>query len=467
MKENVGMRFEAYGWHVQRLDNGNDYQQIITAIFAAQKDNRPSLIIAPTVIGFGCPQKEGKPSAHGEPLGAENIKALKQNFRLPEDEFYVSSDVYTHIKEVMERCVKKETDWNRLLECYQSAYPELYEEWNLWFSSALPEDLLSDDALFEFHASMATRNTSYEMIQRLSARIPNLVGGSADLAPSNKSYIKGGGDYSAQNRLGRNLHFGVREHAMAAIANGLALHGGLRVFCATFFVFSDYMKNAVRMSAIMQLPVVYILTHDSIGVGEDGPTHQPVEQLTGLRAIPGLHVFRPADGRETAAAWISALLSGVPTCLALTRQDLPQYANSGRHALQGAYTLSDSRTAHPDVLLLGSGSEVEPLMEAQRLLAIEQIDARVISVPCMEVFNQQSDAYKELLLPGHIRARVAMEAGSSMPWFRYTGLDGAVIGLDRFGESAPAVVLFEKYGFTAHHAVTTVKNILGKVSRDI
>ncbi len=462
MREDVGKRYEAYGWHVQHVADGNDVDQIAAAIQAAKADERPSLIVVPTTIGYGCPQKAGKASAHGEPLGADNVKAAKEFLGMPAESFYVLPEVYAYLSGVAQKGAEAETAWNKLFEDYKAAYPGLAAEWDAWFAKALPENALAGEDLWQFPEKMATRNTSGEMINRLASRLPNLVGGSADLAPSTKTLIKNGGDYSAENRAGRNLHFGVREHAMAAVSNGLALHGGLHVYCATFFVFSDYMKNAMRLSAIMKAPVIYVLTHDSIGVGEDGPTHQPIEQLAGLRAIPGLHVFRPADGPETAAGWIGALRSGMPTCLVLTRQDLPKQPGSGEKAFKGGYILSDSEKPLPDVILLASGSEVAPMMGAQKLLKEEGIDARVVSMPCMELYDSQTAAYKESVLPNAVRARVAMEAGSSMPWYRYVGLDGAALCIDHFGASAPAGKLFEEYGFTAANAAATAKKLLSK-----
>ena len=288
-------------------------------------------------------------------------------------------------------------------------------------------------------------------MNRLAKRIPNLIGGSADLAPSNKSNMKGRGDFSAEDRTGANLHFGVREHAMAAICNGIYLHGGLRPYCATFFVFSDYMKNAMRLSALMGLPIPYILTHDSIGVGEDGPTHQPVEHLAGLRAMPGMIVFRPADSKETAAGWLCAMEGHRPVSLVLTRQNLPLYEKSGKDALKGGYILADSEKATPDVILMASGSEVEQGVEAQKLLKAEGIDARVISMPSFELFEAQSDEYKESVMPKAVRARVAVEAASTFGWHKYVGLDGTVIGLDEFGTSGPYKLLYKHYGFTAEN----------------
>ncbi len=461
MREDVGARFAAYGWQVLRVEDGNDPQQVLAALAEARRDERPSLIVCRTIIGYGCPAKQGTSGVHGAPLGDENLLAMKRTLGMPEDMFHVDEDVYAHLRECADRGAQREREWNDLLARYAQAYPDLKKEFDAWYNMELPQDLMNDPELWAFEGKIATRATSGTMINRLASRLPNLVGGSADLAPSNNTYIKDGGDYSAENRGGRNLHFGVREHAMAAICNGIALHGGLRVFCGTFFVFSDYMKHAIRMSAIMGLPVTYVLTHDSIGVGEDGATHEPIEHLAGLRAIPNLKVFRPADGKETAAAWLCAVTGQGPTCLVLTRQGLPQYQEQGPEAFKGGYVLSDCEGA-PDALLMASGSEVEQILTAQPILAAEGIRARVISMPCMELFLKQDAAYQESVLPASVRARVAMEAGATMPWYRFTGLDGAVIGIDHFGASAPAGILFKEYGFTADNVVATVKRVLGK-----
>ncbi|MBQ7519768.1 MAG: transketolase [Clostridia bacterium] len=461
MREDVGARFVAYGWQVLRVEDGNDPQQVLSALAEARRDERPSLIVCRTIIGYGCPAKQGTAGVHGSPLGEENLLAMKRTLGVSEEMFHVDEDVYAHLQESARRGAQREQEWNELLTRYAQAYPDLKKEYDAWYAMELPENMVNDPELWAFEGKIATRATSGAMINRLASRLPNLVGGSADLAPSNNTYIKDGGDYSAENRGGRNLHFGVREHAMAAICNGIALHGGLRVFCGTFFVFSDYMKHAIRMSAIMGLPVTYVLTHDSIGVGEDGATHEPIEHLAGLRAIPNLKVFRPADGKETAAAWLSAVTGPGPTCLVLTRQGLPQYQEQGPEAFKGGYVLSDCEGT-PDVLLMASGSEVEQILAAQPILAEAGIRVRVISMPCMELFLKQDAAYQESVLPAAIRARVAMEAGATMPWYRFTGLDGAVIGIDHFGASAPAGILFREYGFTVDNVVETVKRVLGK-----
>ena len=462
MREDVGARYKAYGWHVQKVENSTDITQIKKALDAAKADDRPSLIIVPTTIGYGCPAKAGTAGAHGEPLGADNLAATKAALGMPAESFYVLPEVYEHLEGVAKQGAEKEATWNKLFQAYKAQYADLAKEWDVWFSKELPVDVAASPDFWSFDASMATRNTSHTVINRLAKLLPNLVGGSADLAPSTKTLIKDGGDYSAENRAGRNLHFGVREHAMGAISNGLALHGGLRVYCATFFVFSDYMKYAIRLSAMMHLPVTYVLTHDSIGVGEDGPTHQPVEQLAGLRAIPELIVFRPADGPETAAGWLAAVTGNKPVCLVLTRQNLKKQEKSGLDALKGGYILSDSKAKQPQLLLMGSGSEVEPLMEAQKTLWADGIDARVISMPSMELFEETPAAYQEAVLPLSVRARIAMEAGRSQPWYKYTGLDGATVCIDHYGASAPAEILFKEFGLTAEHVADVAKKMLKK-----
>lgn len=460
-REDVGMRFEAYGWHVQKVADGNDIQGIEAAIARAKADERPSLIIVTSTIGYGCPDRAGKASAHGEPLGVENLAATKAFLGMSEEAFSVAPEVYAHTAETARKGEKAEAEWSKLFAAYAEAYPELAKEWAVWYSDKFPVDLANDEAFWHFEGKAATRNSSGDALNRLAAMVPNLIGGSADLAPSNKSMMKGKGEYAAENRTGLNLHFGIREHAMAAIGNAMALHGGLRPYVATFFVFSDYMKNAMRLSAMMKLPLTYILSHDSIGVGEDGPTHQPVEHLAGLRAIPGLLVFRPADSHEVAAAWTVAMTDGRPTCIVTTRQDLPLYESSGREALRGGYVLSDCQGT-PDVLLMASGSEVEPMMVAQKTLADKGVSARVVSIPCFELFNEQSAEYKESVLPLKVRARVSMEAGTTQPWYQYVGLDGKTIGMDCFGASSKYSDLFPLFGITAEHVVEKALKLVRK-----
>ena len=460
-RENVGERFDAYGWQVIDVADGNDWENVYAAIEEAKKDPRPSLIIVHTIIGFGCPAKQGTASAHGEPLGPDNLAEAKKNLGMPAEDFFVEPEVYAHTAETAAKGAKAEKEWEEMFAAYAEKYPELAAEWKIWFSDELPCDLLHDDAFWAFEGSNATRNTSGEALNRLAAHLPNLFGGSADLCPSNKSNMKNSGYFSAETPEGNNIHFGIREHAMSAICNAMALHGGLRAYAATFFCFSDYMKNGMRLSAMMKQKVAYILTHDSIGVGEDGPTHQPVEHLAGLRAIPNLLVFRPADGKETAAAWYASQTDGRPTCIVSTRQNLPTYNEDGREALKGGYILSDCEGT-PDVLLMASGSEVEQMMAAQPILAAEGIKARVISMPCMELFDEQSAEYRESVMPSAVRARVSMEAGVTMPWYKYVGMDGKAIGIDTFGASGPYKKLFPLYGITTEHVVEEAKKVLGK-----
>lgn len=455
-REDVAKRYEAYNWQVIKVNDGNDIEAIENAIEEAKRETtKPSMIIVKNQIGFGCPAKQGKASAHGEPLGAENIKAMKENLGWKQEDFYVPSEVYSNMDNYINAGVEKEKSWNNLFEAYKNEYPELAEEYSKWMSGEIDsEALLNNEEFWSFDKEMATRESSGIIINRLANLIPNLVGGSADLAPSNKTYMSGKGDFSAEDRSGRNLHFGVREHAMAAIANGMYAHGGLKVFCATFFVFSDYMKGAMRLSSLMNLPVAYVLTHDSIGVGEDGPTHQPIEQLAALRSMPNMTVFRPADSKETAAAWYYAVTNATtPTSLVLTRQKLPLYDGCAKRALNGGYILKDSKKETPDVILMASGSEVELIYKAADELEAKGIDARIVSIPSFEIFNAQDEEYKESVLPNNVRKRVAVEALTSFGWHQYVGLDGRIISLDTFGASGNASALFKQFGFTVENVV--------------
>lgn len=455
-REDVGKRFEAYGWQVLKVEDGNDVDAISKAIEDAKAEkHKPSLVIITTQIGYGSPAKQGKASAHGEPLGAENLKAAKEFLGWThQEDFFVPEDVREHMASLVQNCIEAEKAWQDKWDAYAKEYPELAKEWELWHSDDLPVDLLEDEDFWKFEGKSATRSSSGEVINRLTKVLPNLIGGSADLAPSNKTFMEGRGSFSAENREGANLHFGVREHAMAAMANGMVLHGGLRAYVGTFFVFSDYMKPAMRLSALMKLPVVYVMTHDSIGVGEDGPTHEPIEHLAAVRSIPNFTVFRPADSKETAAGWYAALTrKDSPTGLVLSRQNLPLYKETGKGALKGGYILLDSEKEVPDVILMASGSEVELIYEAHGRLKEKGIDARVVSMPSFELFDEQSDEYKESVLPKAVRARLAVEAASSFGWHKYVGLDGDTLTLDHFGASAPGEVLFEKFGFTVDNVV--------------
>jgi len=463
-REDVAKRYEAYNWQVIKVADGNNTEEINAAIVAAKKeDKKPSIIIVKNIIGYGCLAKQGKACAHGEPLGVDNIAALKENLGFNYEPFTVPEEVKKHMKSFIEEAQAKEATWDKLFEGYKAAYPELAREWELWFSGKIATNLYNDENFWSFDKPMATRESSGILINRLAKLVPNIIGGSADLAPSNKTYMKGRGDFSAEDRTGANLHFGVREHAMAAIANGIYLHGGLKVFVSTFFVFSDYMKGAMRLSSIMKLPIPYVLTHDSIGVGEDGPTHEPIEQLAALRAIPNMTVFRPADSKEAAAGWYYAVAKAEgPVSLVLTRQTLPLYEGSGKVALKGGYILKDSEKEIPDVILIASGSEVELIYKAADELKINGIAARVVSMPSFELFETQSEEYKESVLPDKVRARVAVEAATSFGWHKYVGLDGTVISIDHFGASGKAEVLFKEFGFTVKNVVDSVLALKNK-----
>ena len=458
-RDDVARRHEAQGWQVLTVDDGEDIEALDAAIVLAQKcTDKPSLIVVKTVIGYGSP-KAGTAACHGAPLGDEGLAASKETFGWTAKPFEVPNDVARHYADCAAECAKAQADWNKVMKAYKAAYPDEYEELMQRKSGKLSRAIAEEKTLWKFKDGDSTRNTSGAILNKLADWLPELVGGSADLAPSNMTYLKNKGDYSKENTAGRNLHFGIREHAMAAITNGLYLHGGFAAFCATFFVFSDYMKNAMRMSALMNIPVTYVLTHDPIGVGEDGPTHQPVEQLVGLRSIPNLKVFRPADGKETAAAYISALTGKQPTAIVCSRQKLPLLSKSGPEALKGGYIVRESEKETPDVILIATGSEVSLCVDAAEALSAQKIDARVVSMPCIEVFEAQPKAYREQILPPEVRARVAVEAGSAYSWFKYVGLDGATVTMDTFGESAPADQLFEIYGFTAENVAKTAAKV--------
>jgi transketolase len=463
--ENVQKRMEAFGFQTITVDDGNDLAAIGCAIEEAKADTKhPSFITVKTQIGYGCPAKQGKASAHGEPLGEENVKALKENlgWPKPEESFYIPEEVYAHYSELAKKGESAETEWNRLFDAYVAEFPEQRKLWDKFHHAPDAKALLEDDGFWAYEDKpQATRNLSGTMINRLKNIMPQLIGGSADLAPSNKTHMKDAGDFSREDYAGRNLHFGVRELAMAAIANGITLHGGLRIYVGTFFVFSDYTKPMIRLAALMKIPVTYIFTHDSIGVGEDGPTHEPVEQLAMLRALPNVNVFRPADATETAAGWYLAVTSKeTPTALVLTRQNLPQLAGSSKEALKGAYVVADSNKQTPDGIFIATGSEVSLALEAKEELAKEGIDVRIVSMPCMDIFEQQSNAYKESILPKKVRARVAVEAGVDFGWGKYIGLDGATVTMKGFGASAPANILFKKFGFTKENVAQTMKQIV-------
>ena len=461
--ENVEMRMQAFGFQTLTVEDGNNLEEIGKAIEAAKAEKtKPSFIIVKTQIGYGCPAKQGKASAHGEPLGVDNVAALKENLGWPSQEpFFVPDEVYANYKEKAQKGAKAQAAWEAMFAEYCAKYPEMKAKWDQYYKGDVSEELLNSESFWAYEDKAdATRNLSGKMINRLKTVMPNLIGGAADLAPSTKTYMADCGDFSKENYAGRNLHFGVRELAMAAIGNGIMLHGGLRAFVSTFFVFSDYVKPMARLSAIMGVPLTYVLTHDSIGVGEDGPTHEPIEQLAMLRAMPNFAVYRPCDATETAAAWyFAATNKDMPTALVLTRQNLPQMAGSSKEALKGGYVISEAKKADFDGILIASGSEVELAVNAQAQLAADGIDVRVVSMPCMDLFEKQSAEYKESVLPKSVRKRVAIEALSDFGWGRYVGLDGAVVAMKGFGASAPAKILFEKFGFTTQNVVDTFKSL--------
>lgn len=460
--EDVPARFKAMGFKVLEVKDGNDISEIGKAIEEAKADKEgPSFIKINTKIGFGSP-KEGTADVHGAPLGADNIIAMKKTLGWPSEEpFFVPDEVYENYKAKAENLAKKEEEWNKLFKEYCEKFPEMKTLWDEYKDETKAGKLLDDEDFWSYEEKDdATRNLSGKVLNKLSAKLPTLFGGSADLAPSNKSYVNGAGDYSAENYAGRNVHFGVRELAMTGIGNGLVLHG-LKAYVSTFFVFSDYVKPMARLASLMEIPLTFILTHDSIGVGEDGPTHEPIEQLAEFRAMPNFNVFRPADATETIAAWYSAVTSKeTPTALVLTRQNLPQLAGSSKEALKGGYVVADSSKETPDAIIIASGSEVSLSIEAKEVLAKEGVDVRVVSMPCMDIFEKQSLEYKEKVLPKAVRARVAVEALSEFGWGKYVGLDGKTVCLDRFGASAPAGVLFKEFGFTVDNVVKTVKEVI-------
>ena len=460
--ENVEKRMEAFGFKTLTVEDGNDVEAISYALKKAEEDTTaPYFITIKTEIGYGVPNKQGKASAHGEPLGEENIKEMRAFLHWEyEEAFYIPEEVYAHYQSLVEEKKKSYIAWKAVLEEYAKNYPDDYEKYLSYHDKKKVLDLLHDKALWEkVEKAEATRNSSGEVLQMVKDRVPNLFGGSADLAPSTKTEMKGEGFFSKDNRLGKNIHFGVRELAMAGIANGILLHGGYRSYASTFFVFSDYIKPMARLAALMKLPQIYILTHDSIGVGEDGPTHEPIEQLAMLRSTPNFRVFRPADRQETAAAWFSALSStDCPTAIVLSRQNLPQLCQDGKEALKGAYILSDSEKT-PEFIFIATGSELELAEKAGEVLREEGKAVRVVSMPSMEIFEMQSEEYKEKILPSSVEKRISVEALSSFGWGKYVGLKGASLSMDSFGASAPAKELFTHFGFTVENLLKLARSL--------
>lgn len=468
--ESVADRFKAYGWQYIRVEDGNDLNEISKAIEEAKNDdNHPTLIEVKTVIGYGSPNKSGKSDVHGAPLGADELKLTKEAYKWTfEEDFHVPQEVYEQFKKyILDNGEKKEKEWNQLFQSYKNEFPQLGAELEAAIQGKLVEGWDKDLPVYEEGKSLASRASSGEAINGIAKNLPYLFGGSADLAGSNKTTIKGSGDFAAGSYEGRNIWFGVREFAMGAALNGMALHGGLKVFGGTFFVFSDYLRPAIRMAALMQLPVTYVFTHDSIAVGEDGPTHEPIEQLAALRAMPNLNVIRPADGNETAAAWKIALEStSQPTALVLTRQNLATLKDSKEKAYEGvskgAYVVSPASNNNPEVLLLAAGSEVGLAVEAQKVLENEGINASVVSMPSWANFEKQSKEYKETVIPKSVKKRLGIEMGASLGWHRYTGDEGDVLAIDQFGASAPGERVMEEYGFTVENVVNRVKTLISE-----
>lgn len=465
--EDVTERFQGYGWHVQAVADGNDIEAITAAIENAKKEtNRPSLIKVRTHIGFGSPNKVDTAAAHGSPLGKDEVKLVKENFGFdPEKSFVVPDEVLNYYREKGNAGVKKEDDWNELYKKYKEKYPAEAAEYELFRDGKLPEGWKDELPVFKpTEKGVATRKASGKMLNAIAAKLPMLIGGSADLSPSTDTTLNGFESFSSENHSGRNFHFGIREHSMGAVLNGMSLTKGIIPYGATFLIFSDYMRPPIRLAAIMKIKSIFIYTHDSIGLGEDGTTHQPVEQLIGLRSVPDLVVIRPADANETVQAWVTMLEhKGGPVSLILTRQELPEidqdkYAKA-TGVSKGAYILSDSEQ-EPQLILMGSGSEVHLLMEAQKQLKDASIHARVVSFPSWELFDAQSAEYKEQVLPKTVRRRLAVEAGSPIGWCKYVTDEGDVIGISKFGESAPGEQVMKEYGFSVENVVAKAKALL-------
>ncbi|MBW1887884.1 MAG: transketolase, partial [Deltaproteobacteria bacterium] len=466
-EDRVG-RFRSYGWHVQQVDDGNNIEAIENAIKEAQQEkDRPSFIAIRTHIGFGSPNKQDTSSVHGEPLGTDEIRLTKENLGWPlEPDCFIPDEALKHFRQAVDMGEQGEKEWRDQVQPYEKAHPEMAKEWDQWMKSELPDGWDSDMAKFSGDSKgMATRVASGMVLNSIASNLPNLMGGSADLAPSNKTLIKGEDAFQDGHYHGRNFYFGVREHGMGSILNGMALHGGVIPYGGTFLIFSDYMRPAIRLAAMMGLQVIYVFTHDSIGLGEDGPTHQPIEQLAALRAIPNLTVIRPCDANETAEAWRFAIEDRKgPVALALTRQGVPtldrdKFASAqGLH--RGAYILSETHNGTPDLILIASGSEIQIAIDASQELKEKGVAVRVVSMPSWQIFDGQPEEYRNQVLPPDIKARVAIEAGSTQGWHRYVGEKSYVVGIDHFGASAPSKILYEKFGITVDRVVEEALRLL-------
>lgn len=466
--ESIETRFKGYGWQYIRVEDGNNLEEIAAAVEEAQSDlSRPTMIEVKTTIGYGSPNRAGKSDVHGAPLGADELKLTKEAYKWTfENDFHVPEEVYTHFREtVADKGAKVEAEWNELFDAYKTKYPELGKQLEAAMKGELPEGWDSEIPVYEEGKSLASRASSGEVLNAIAKQVPSFFGGSADLAGSNKTNIKNEADFTAEDYSGRNIWFGVREFGMGAAMNGMALHGGLKVYGGTFFVFSDYLRPAIRLAALQQLPVIYVFTHDSIAVGEDGPTHEPIEQLPSLRAMPNLCVIRPADGNETAAAWKVALESEkTPTALVLTRQNLPTIKGTDETALEGvrkgAYVISKTEKETADALILATGSEVGLAVDAQKALQQEGIHVSVVSMPSWDRFEQQSQEYKNSVLPKDVKKRLGIEMATPLGWERYTGDEGDILAINGFGASAPGERIMKEYGFTTENVVARVKALL-------
>ena len=468
--ESIETRFKGYGWQYIRVEDGNNLEEIAAAVEEAQSDlSRPTMIEVKTTIGYGSPNRAGKSDVHGAPLGSDELKLTKEAYKWTfESDFHVPEEVYTHFREtVADNGAKAEAEWNELFDAYKTKYPELGKQLEAAMKGELPEGWDSEIPVYEEGKSLASRASSGEVLNAIAKQVPYFFGGSADLAGSNKTNIKNEADFTAEDYSGRNIWFGVREFGMGAAMNGMALHGGLKVYGGTFFVFSDYLRPAIRLAALQGLPVTYVFTHDSIAVGEDGPTHEPIEQLPSLRAMPNLCVIRPADGNETAAAWKVALESEkTPTALVLTRQNLPTIKGTDETALEGvrkgAYVISKADKETADALILATGSEVGLAVDAQKALQQEGIHVSVVSMPSWDRFEQQSQEYKNSVLPKDVKKRLGIEMATPLGWERYTGDEGDILAINGFGASAPGERIMKEYGFTTENVVARVKALLDK-----
>lgn len=460
--EDLGMRFKAYGWQVIEVRDGNSLDEVNSAILLARKvTTKPTLIQVKTRIGYGSPNKVGTAAAHGSPLGEKEVAETRRNLKWPEEKFLVPLDVREALGKVQEEKARKETKWKNLMEQYRLQYPEDHDLFMAFTTGKLLKGIDTDQLYAFTDKSMATRKASGKILTTLTKEIRNLVGGSADLAESTSTLLKDEKDFEFGSYGGRNIRFGLREHAMGAILNGMTLHGGLKVYGATFLVFSDYMRPAIRLAALSKLDPVFIFTHDSIGLGEDGPTHQPIEHVASLQLIPGLQVIRPADAKETAAAWIKALETrDRPTALILTRQDLPVLKETSKDAEKGGYILIKEKKKKPDMIIMASGSEVRLAVEAQKTLKGKGIDVRVVSMPSVTIFKEQKKEYIEEVLPKDVKLRIAVEAGVGAVWNEFLGRKGKFIGLSDFGHSAPGAVVMEKLGFTAENITETAMKMM-------